>query len=302
MPIYHAHYTEYLTEFFRGAESEILIVTAFCTAEATRRVLNEVHASTGITLVTRWSRNDITSGASDLDVFDVIMERGGRMFRNDRLHAKIYMVDKHKYLFGSANLTGRGIGLSGIVSNIECLSFEEDVHTEDIALLNSIIRESQIVNHELVEEMRQQLEEHDANEWHEKKMEAVTQRPDGIFVNDLPFCRSPNYLVENPDSEEATHDRVIFGISDGPLTLDHLTTSFRRSCSVTWLDKAIHEEMNFGQLSHALHNSLLDDPRPYRKNVKILQSNLLEWVKALLPDSYELQVPPGRHSQVIRKL
>jgi len=212
------------------------------------------------------------------------------------------MVDKHKYLFGSANLTGKGIGLAGTASNIECLSCEEDVHTEDIALLNSIIRESQIVNQELVEEMRQQLEEMDATDWHEQKMEAVAPHPDGIFVNDLPFCASPSYLIQNPDSEEATHDRVIFGLSVGAPSLDQLPTPFRKSSAVTWLDSTLHNEMSFGQLSHALHNSLLDDPRPYRKDVKVLQSNLLEWVTALLPDSFEVEVPPGRHSQVIRKL
>ena len=36
--------------------------------------------------------------------------------------------------------------------------------------------------------------------------------------------------------------------------------------------------LTFGSLTSNLHNSLLDDPRPYRKNVKILVSIMFDWL------------------------
>lgn len=56
--------------------------------------------------------------------------------------------------------------------------------------------------------------------------------------------------------------------------------------------------MYFGEITANLHNALLNDPRPYRKDVKQLLANLLNWIAAL--DINEIVVDRPAHSQRVR--
>ncbi len=45
------------------------------------------------------------------------------------------------------------------------------------------------------------------------------------------------------------------------------------------------KSLRFGSILSRLHDALLNDPKPYRKNVKDFQVNLFNWLKYLeLPD------------------
>ena len=74
-----------------------------------------------------------------------------------------------------------------------------------------------------------------------------------------------------------------------------LKTRFQNSRIYHWLVNQINEQENkelyFGNLSSIIHNSLLDDPKPYRKNVKELQANLYTYVKFFLEDYIIIDVP-----------
>ena len=59
------------------------------------------------------------------------------------------------------------------------------------------------------------------------------------------------------------------------------------------------KSLSFGAISSRLHNAILDDPIPYRKEVKVLVANLYSWFE-LMPETFEVSRP--RHSQVIRKI
>ncbi len=56
-----------------------------------------------------------------------------------------------------------------------------------------------------------------------------------------------------------------------------------------WLKGQLLKEesksLRFGAISSRLHDALLNDPKPYRKEVKDFQVNLFNWLKYLeLPD------------------
>ena len=46
-----------------------------------------------------------------------------------------------------------------------------------------------------------------------------------------------------------------------------------------------------------LHNTLVNDPKPYRKDVKELLANLLDWIKKLHFDEIVIEQP--NHSQLV---
>lgn len=79
-----------------------------------------------------------------------------------------------------------------------------------------------------------------------------------------------------------------------------LRGSLRWSPSYLWLMDQLTEkngEIFFGELSARLHSALVTDPKPYRKDVKQLLSNLLQMIIAI--DMPEIGVDRPNHSQRI---
>jgi hypothetical protein len=54
----------------------------------------------------------------------------------------------------------------------------------------------------------------------------------------------------------------------------------------------------FGGVTAALHNTLVNDPKPYRKEVKDLLANTLGWIQALNIEDVTIDIP--NYSQRIR--
>jgi hypothetical protein len=66
--------------------------------------------------------------------------------------------------------------------------------------------------------------------------------------------------------------------------MNELKEAFCGSIPFLWLCNILknnNNEIYHGELGKILHNTFIDDPRPYRKNVKFLLNNLLNWVKVL---------------------
>ena len=83
---------------------------------------------------------------------------------------------------------------------------------------------------------------------------------------------------------------------------DNLKNSFENSKLFKWLINQIKKHKNneiyFGDLSSIIHNSLLDDPRPYRKDVKKLQINLYNYIKYLKPKNIQIDVPKSKSERI----
>ena len=99
--------------------NEVVIAAPYIKIDALQRVLALVPYTASITCVTRWSTNDIRSGASDVECRPFVVERGGAFRLHPSLHAKYYRCDT-QVLVGSANLTARGMRYSGS-GNLEIL-------------------------------------------------------------------------------------------------------------------------------------------------------------------------------------
>lgn len=94
-----------------------------------------------------------------------------------------------------------------------------------------------------------------------------------LFTYDFPQVPAPSSEIDEYEFLELS------GISDK----EKIKQAFRWSKAFTWLCKTINEkdirECYFGELSAKLHNALINDPKPYRKEVKDLLSNLLGWIE-----------------------
>ena len=77
--------------------------------------------------------------------------------------------------------------------------------------------------------------------------------------------------------------------------------AFRWSNSYLWLLNVLKENngcLFFGAISEKLHNALVTDPKPYRKDVKQLLANMLNLIELLQMDDIVVDRP--NYSQRVR--
>lgn len=101
--------TRLLTSFSL-ARNSARIAAPFVKAHTLERVLEAIPDAVPVTCITRWRPEDIASGVCDLEIFNLLKERGNAvLFVQPHLHAKFFAADD-LCLIGSANLTHSALG------------------------------------------------------------------------------------------------------------------------------------------------------------------------------------------------
>lgn len=110
-----------LRNAFSGARDTVVLIAPFIKRDAFMELVELVPANTPIRVVTRWRPAEIAAGVSDTSLLDE-QESDSRIkiYLNDDLHAKLYMIDSTRAFVGSANCTATGLSLQGR-GNIELL-------------------------------------------------------------------------------------------------------------------------------------------------------------------------------------
>lgn len=248
-------------------------------------------------LVVRFKQGDILSGASDLEIYPYCKRHGWKLYFRLDLHAKTYIFDNVRCIVGSANATGNGLSVSD-TGNYEisaaCLLEDKDIKTLNLLLLGAVE-----MNDEIYDLMNITLLNQTSNASNFGWPNSITNlfAPDYslLFAEDFPACSHPR---------ELSADDLAFLDLPASATTEMIRYSFENSKCFCWLSALIKnqvsQEMYFGAMTAALHNTLLNEPKPYRKEVKELLSNLLNWIVDL--DILELQVDRPGYSQRVRYL
>jgi hypothetical protein len=259
-------------------------------------------------LLVRWKVMDLITGASDLEVYDYCKDREIDFYIKEDFHGKIYQTIPGGILIGSFNLTSSGFGLREN-SNDE-VGVQLPITEENSSYINNLFQNSIMMDDLLFEKMKNFVK---AN-----KDKAHTQLdwPDDIqslifikkpisqhLVNEFLFTKFDR-LVDPKGDSELMHDLSLLGLGAPDLS-DFATVSKSLKVSVPylWLKRVLKEsngEIYFGALSEKLHNCLIDDPRPYRRDVKNLLQNLLSWTSQFC--SSEIVIDQPNYSQRIKLL
>jgi len=246
------------------------------------------------TIVARWDKGDLAQGSSDLECYYLAKENGWTFKVLKDLHAKVMLVDDDILFVGSPNLTGRGMSLVP-VANQE-IGIKVQALEEDLKIINQLIDDAVLVNDTIIKELEEwkknlpKIEKPKIPNFPQIVNDSFKEKFNKLWVNNFPWSNI-QYLLDNVDKKEDNiiHDLDLFGLTNvSKKDLEkELNESFLQSKILNWLIKKLEAEENkeiyFGRLSSIIHDGLVDDPKPYRQDVKLLQANLYDYIKYFKP-------------------
>jgi hypothetical protein len=299
-----AHYRDQLFGALRLARTSIRLASAYITVPGIEAILQPLTGeNVCVRVLARWDAHDLASGASDLEVYETVIAHGHEFFINPRLHGKFVLIDDFRLFIGSANITASGLQL-GIQGNLEC-GTEMAPSETDIAVVQDFFVGATLMTPPLYEAIRQFIGSmksalpYGGVMFPASIMEQLLSAVEGLWVRELPWTTDP-LLIAN-DSLDAAHDRLLLRATPEVFTsVEQMGHYFEETRCCRWLIAKLREnggQLYFGAVTVFLHDALLEDPKPYRKDIKMLVRNLFMWASITLPQRFVADAP--NHSQRI---
>ena len=299
----------YFKECLKNCKDEIIVCSAFITMKGIEWFYNNLqNKKINCRVISRWDRGDLLSKVSDIEVYNFCKKMGWSFEIIENLHAKFYLMDQKDLISGSLNLTAKGFGLVPI-SNKEFGNYFEAID-EDLININIFLEDAIKITDEIFNEYKKYLKDNkdfviqQLPELPEKIKNLKEKKLTKLWVHDFLFNEPENLLNNfNENTEDLIHDRSLLNISSqDDLSLETIKLNFVNLDLYKWFIKQIKNKENrsfsFGELSALIHNSLFDDPKPYRKEIKNLQANFIKFLKILEFENIKIERP--NYSQVIR--
>ena len=296
------------TEAFRNllakslskAEKEVTILSAYVKVIGVEWLKeNLTNKNIKCVIIARWDKGDIAQGSSDLDCYKICKDNNWQFRILKDLHAKIMLVDNKDLFIGSPNLTGHGMSLIP-VSNKE-MGVKLDATSSDINIINNLIEESVVIDDNIFEELKiwkdklPEIKKQSFPSFPKIVNDKIRDSFDKVWVHNFPWSTAEELFNFKDINENIRHDLELFGLLKDEVNEEKIKDCLINSKIYKWLISQIKkqkkQEIYFGNLSSIIHESLLDDPQPYRKNIKELQANLYSYVKFFLKDKIIIDVP-----------
>lgn len=272
--------------FEKGCEN-LSIITAFCKLDTLRYIDSFTSKVTTKKIIVRFRLDDLISGATDKEIYDYCKQNNWEIYINLDLHAKVYILDDVCFI-GSANATNSGLNINKL-GNIE-ISKEFEVTDEEKKQLNKIFSGSKKLNDDLYSKMVLQLESINVRKlhkysWNDNIIKEYNQLYNLLFQEDFP-------INDNPSSLELDEKYLEIYKDD---SLGKIKEKFEDTKIFKWLIYILSSQKNneiyFGELSEKIHSIIFQEPRQYRKDVKELETKLINWIQILDYDYIKIDKP-----------
>lgn len=295
---------------FTKNNDEIIVFSAYLKLEALKR-LNQNNNIKQI--IVRWEVQDLCLGVSDIELYNYCLEHNISLFRNTRIHLKTFWNGKKSVFFGSANITGRGIGEKGDF-NYELNGTLDSITYEDVIYFNKIISNSEYVTSSLYDHLKKLVEQTKLPVIKFPKLKTIKKLDDYFLISNLPMTESvedffkgykyPQELV-NEEINYITHDLALY---DVPMNLNekefynYLQKQFNNHPFVLKLKnhivKSPRRSLSYGSVVRWIQENTTTVPTPRSWEIKqeIIVNILYDWI-CTFDKNYSWNRP--NHSQVI---
>ena len=289
-----------LGESLKKSKTRIIILSAYVKKIGVKWLKDQIlDKDIDCTIVSRWQKGDLAAGSSDLECYEDCKQNNWKFMILNDLHAKVMLIDNNDLFIGSPNLTGSGMSLIP-VSNKE-LGIKIEATESDTKTIDGLIEDAILVNDEIYNDLKQWKEElpeikkPSIPDYPESLKNKLKENFDKIWVHNFPWATAEQIVNKKILNINTRHDLELLGLDENSLDKQTIRKNFLNSKIYAWLINQIkkqeNQEIYFGNLSSIIHNSLLDDPKPYRKDVKELQSNLYSYIENFLEDNLVIDVP-----------
>ena len=279
----------------RTAKDSVQIISAYCKENAIKQLNNFISDSVQEKkIMVRFRLDDILKGSTDFSIIDFCQQSGWKVYIRFDLHVKTYIVDGKRGFVGSANATNSGLNLGshgnveiGTLVDIDMVDMEKvDAFYEDDIFVNDYVYEKLKVQYKMISTYEQGKQ----YVWNQEIYELFTPKVKTLFSYELP-----------EKDEFSNGEYMTFLDTEYFDDTGLMKETIRWSNAYLWLLNVLKENdgcMYFGAITEKLHNALVSDPKPYRRDVKVLLANLLSLIEKLQME--EIVVDRPNYSQRVR--
>lgn len=280
-----------MAEAFEQAVGDVVLCAPFVKEVPLRRLLDSVDNPVSIQLFTRWRPDEVAAGVSDTSVLPLVEARGGSVHLCERLHAKLFRVDR-RALVGSANLTGAALGWSAN-PNLELL-VEVPAETPAVLALEAELTICSVpATAAIADEVERvaallpspptegEAPEAPSSPWH-----PLLREPADLFVA---YSKGAD-LLSSTSSAAARSDLAAMEIPPGLAREPFealIANRLLQSPLVGEVDHLLTEPRRFGEVSELLGDQLALD----RREAQHAWQTLMRWLNHFLPERYTRTVP-----------
>jgi hypothetical protein len=286
---------------------------SFCSAFLKESILQDfskkLPEKSNVRILVRWQINDLLSNASDLEAYTFSKKMGWGFYIKLNFHGKVFAVPENGMLVGSANATSAGLGLR-VDSNHE-IGTIVDPNINNVLLINNLFKSAVKVDDLLFDKIKSALSnsptETKLSEWPTELLlllNTENDHDDKFFLSEC-FISNGSDLLASPyiASQDALKDLSLLGIHDKEFNRNTVIKYFLKSKIFKWTLAQVAqspEGIRFGTLTNALHSALIEDPSPYRKEVKELVKNLYSWIRLIGPQDSKLEIFQPNFTEILR--
>ncbi|MDB4902211.1 MAG: hypothetical protein JWQ63_1492 [Mucilaginibacter sp.] len=293
-----------LSVFINGADN-LSIYVPYIKLQPLKALIDN-HSSVK-TVVVRWEPRDLITGASDLEIYSYLKEKGITLYRNPRVHLKAFVHDGERAFFGSANISQRALNNPPLLNyNYELATVVENLGLDERLYFNLIEAESVLITDLIYEQIKSQLPEKIASFPKESDFDIAIQYPDKNYsISSLPMTYNVETLYRIYETHEglhevelscSLHDLALYNLPLG-LPLDE----FKKQLKVSFFNHPfIREflrnvdnegEIYFGGAKDWIHRNCSDVPTPRKWEITENIQILYRWITALGEGIYQMDRP-----------
>ena len=273
-----------------NVNGQISICSAFLRSSILEDFSRKLPSGADVRVLARWRLEDLLSGASDMAAYEFCRKLGWSFSICTYFHGKVFVFPPAGILLGSANATGSGLGLLSNSNSEVCTVVQ--INESNKSLVEGLFLSGTKVTDELFENLKNiyenSLMKSDRLEWPDSILRKILPSKEfegKLFLSECLASNGDEILnLLKIESSEAKFDASLLSLPTGQFSREVIAKKLTETKIFQLLRteiKANGGEIYFGALTAAIHSHLIEDPVPYRRDVKVIVKNLYSWVSHL---------------------